>query len=284
MMRAGFVTCVRLGLSCMDAIYQAGGELACVLTLHDELARAKSGRVYLDQFCRERGVPLHKVRNVNDEDAVAAIAAARLDWLFIVGWSQIAKRAVLSATRCGVLGIHPTLLPVGRGRAPIPWAILLGLRETGVTLFQLDEGVDSGPIVAQYRVPIDPRETATTLYEKVEQAHTALILESWQSLMNGRPTMREQSEAEATVWPARSPADGRLDAGMTVDSADRLVRAATRPYPGAFLPVADAVLRIWSTKPPQPGIALREQGDGPLRLQFADGWLDALEWSKEPLH
>jgi methionyl-tRNA formyltransferase len=267
----------------MDAIYQAGGELACALTLHDELARAKSGRVYLDEFCRERGVPLHKVRNVNDADAVAAIAAARLDWLFIVGWSQIAKKPVLDATRRGVLGIHPTLLPVGRGRAPIPWAILLGLRETGVTLFQLDEGVDSGPIVAQYRVPIAARETATTLYAKVEQAHTALILENWQSLMNGSASTQAQSDAQATVWAGRSPADGRLDPGMTVEGADRLIRAATRPYPGAFMPFQDGVLRIWSSKPPQLGTAPREPGEGALRLQFADGWLDAVEWAKEPL-
>src|SRR5690242_13717067 len=138
MSRVGFVTCVQLGLSCMEAIYEVGGKLDLAITLHDETAVAKSGRIYLNEFCAARHIPLVKVRNINDADALAAIASAQLDWLFIVGWSQIARRDVLNAPRKGVLGMHPTLLPQGRGRAAIPWAILLGLPETGVTLFKLD--------------------------------------------------------------------------------------------------------------------------------------------------
>jgi len=78
------------------------------------------------------------VNNVNDPEAVAAIRGFDLDWLLIIGWSQIARRPVLDATRRGALGIHPTLLPEGRGRAAIPWTLLKGLRESGVTLFQLE--------------------------------------------------------------------------------------------------------------------------------------------------
>jgi methionyl-tRNA formyltransferase len=137
-MRVGFVTCVQLGLSCMEAIYEAGGELSFAGTLQDHQAVSKSGRVYIDEFCRARGIPLAKFRNVNDADAVEAIRAAQLDWLMIVGWSQIAREPVLAAPRLGVLGMHPTLLPLGRGRAAVPWTILLQLPEAGVTLFKLD--------------------------------------------------------------------------------------------------------------------------------------------------
>ena len=143
-MKFGFVTCVELGLSCMEEIYAAGGELDLAITLHDDRAINKSGRVYLDDFCGARGIDLVKVRHINDSEAIEAIRSREIDWLFIIGWSQIAGPQVLAAPTHGVHGIHPTLLPEGRGRAPIPWAILKGLKETGVTLFKLDEGVDTG--------------------------------------------------------------------------------------------------------------------------------------------
>src|SRR6266496_1733341 len=145
-MRFGFVTCVQLGLACMEEIYAAGGCLDLAITLRDELAQTKSGRIYLDKFCEERRIDLVKIKHVNDSQSIGAIKEKGLDWLFIIGWSQIAGPLVLDAPKRGVLGIHPTLLPAGRGRAPIPWAILKGLKQTGVTLFKLDAGIDTGPI------------------------------------------------------------------------------------------------------------------------------------------
>ena len=95
-MRFGFVTCVQLGLSCMEAIDEVGGRLAVAATLQDHLAREKSGRVYLDEFCGSRGIPLVKLRSINDPQALAELARLELDWLFIIGWSQIAGPPVLA--------------------------------------------------------------------------------------------------------------------------------------------------------------------------------------------
>jgi methionyl-tRNA formyltransferase len=275
MLRFGFVTCVRLGLSCMEAIYDAGGRLATVLTLHDDIAPAKSGRVHADEFCRAHAIPLVKIRNINDVDALAAITAADLDWLFIIGWSQIARAGVLASTRKGVLGMHPTLLPVGRGRAAVPWAILHGLQETGVTLFKLDAGVDTGPIAAQVRIPLAARENAGDLYARVERAHRELILTNWQALAEDRLPLVAQDESRASVWPGRSPEQGRLDPSMTVAEADRLVRAVTRPYPGAFLDVGQRRLRVWAAEP--------VIGGTNEALRFRDGWLAPTDSEWEPL-
>ncbi|MEJ0037591.1 MAG: formyltransferase family protein [Gammaproteobacteria bacterium] len=256
----------------MDAIYEAGGRLSCVVTLADERARSKSGRVYVDGFCRERGIALTKVANINDVDAVTAIEAADLDFLFVIGWSQIARAPLLRATRRGVLGMHPTLLPQGRGRAAIPWAILLGLSQTGVTLFQLDEGVDSGPVLARERVPIERDETATTLYRKVEEAHRRLILGNWPSLSSGALAPVPQVESEASVWAGRQPGDGRLDPTMTIEHADRLVRAVTRPYPGAFIDLDRCRLRVWAARITHSAPASANEESGPI-LAFHGGWL-----------
>lgn len=279
-LRIGFVTCVQLGLSCMEQIYEVGGRLDFAMTLVDTKAQRKSGRVFLDHFCGRHRIPLFKVANINDADAIEFLRAQRPDWLFIVGWSQIARRSVLEAVRGGVLGIHPTLLPVGRGRAAVPWAILKGLAETGVTLFQLDEGVDSGPILMQLRIPIEPRETATTLYAKVVAAHGTLMRRAWPELIARRLQGRPQDDSAATVWPGRTPADGRLDHRMSAEEMDRLVRATTRPYPGAFWYDGSRIVRVWSGRIAQPGAPTPA---GAIRLTSSDGAFDALEYDVELL-
>lgn len=275
-MRIGFVTCVQLGLSCMEEIYALGAELHLAVTLPDDRARSKSGRVFIEPFCRDHAIPLRHIRNINDAEAISAIRDAALDWLCIIGWSQIAKLEVLATPRRGCLGMHPTLLPEGRGRAAIPWAIIKGLSETGVTLFQLTEGVDSGPVLAQERIPLAPRETAGSLYGKVAVAHRTLIRRVWPALLAGTVPLKAQDEAAATYWPGRSPEDGRLSPNMPVSAADRLVRAVTRPYPGAFLDAPTHRMRIWAAHP-------ATEADGVERVRFSNGDLALDEWSIEPL-
>ncbi len=277
-MRFAFVTCVRIGLDCMEEIYRVGGRLELVLTLKDELARDKSGRVYVDDFCGRHAIPTRKVRTINEAEAVEAIRAAQIDWLFIIGWSQIARSEALAAPRLGVIGMHPTLLPEGRGRAAIPWAILKGLRETGVTMFKLDNGVDTGPILAQARLPIAANETATTLYDRVCEAHRGLIAQAWPTLAANQARAMPQDESRASVWPGRKPEDGVIRPEMTVEHVDRLVRATTRPYPGAFWDAApQGRIRVWGGAP----AASAPAAPGAWRLPLADGAYDALDYVLE---
>jgi methionyl-tRNA formyltransferase len=278
-MKFGFVTCVQLGLSCMEEIYKVGGNLDLVVTLQDQLARQKSGRIYVDQFCTSHEIEVVKIKNVNDDEAVTAVKENEIDWLFIIGWSQIARRAILTAPRRGVLGMHPTLLPVGRGRAAIPWAIIRDLSETGVTLFQLDEGIDTGPIIAQERLPLASNETATTLYQRVTNAHQQLIGRVWSDLINDRVRPVPQEEEHASVWEGRKPADGQLNAAMSVAEVERLVRATTRPYPGAFWQDNGTMIRIWHGKVSDPAEPLEP---GVRRLYFSDGAYDVLHYEIEP--
>lgn len=284
-MKFGFVTCVQLGLACMEEIYQVGGHLDLVISLKDQLARDKSGRIYIDDFCQHHAVPhVVKIRNVNDREAIAAVQDLGIDWLFIIGWSQIARQAMLEAPRRGVLGMHPTLLPQGRGRAAIPWAIIKGLTQTGVTLFKLDEGVDTGPILAQEVLPLAANETATVLYERVATAHRTLMRRVWPDLVADRLLLQPQDESLATEWPGRTPEDGAIDP-MTMDCTivDRLVRAVTHPYPGAFLDTQNIRYRIWSGQPHpkrQLSQSIQEMGND-LWFQLPDGCYQATAWQTE---
>jgi len=282
-MRIGFVTCVQLGLQCLESIAERGGRFELVITLPDDSARGKSGRITVDDFCARTGTPLLKVANINEASAVESIRARELDWLLIIGWSQIARAPVLASARLGTLGMHPTLLPKGRGRASIPWAILKGLAETGVTLFKLDEGVDSGPIAAQRRIPIDPDETATTLYDKVSQTHAELLWEAWDGLMRGELPLVPQDHAEATYWPGRKPEDGRMSFGTSIDEAERLVRALTHPYPGAFIESEGGRVRIWranSLRHPNSPEVLGFDAEA-SRIRLPDGDLILEDWQIE---
>jgi methionyl-tRNA formyltransferase len=173
--------------------------------------------------------------------------------------------------------MHPTLLPQGRGRAAIPWAIIKGLDETGVTLFQLDEGVDTGPIVAQERLPLSPAETATTLYQRVADAHQSLIHRVWWDLVEDRLAPVPQDDAQATYWEGRTPDDGRITSAMSVEEAERLVRATTHPYPGAFYEAGDKILRIWRGEIGDSASAPPQAYSLPLR----DGIYHALDYEIE---
>jgi len=266
-----FATCVQLGLSCIEEIYRIGGKLDLLITLKDERAKEKSGRVYLDTFAQKNNLLLLKINNINDQEVIEALKSNEIDWLFIIGWSQIAKKEILETPKKGCIGMHPTLLPVGRGRAAIPWAIIKGLKQTGVTMFKLDEGVDTGDIIGQEIIDLDENITATELYERVNKMHIKLISKYWDDIVNDRITLVKQDESKATVWPGRKPEDGELFNNMTMDEADRLVRAVTHPYPGAFYRDGDKIIRIWSAKV--------DPNKGKIKLK--DGFLTPIDYEIE---
>ncbi|QUI25013.1 methionyl-tRNA formyltransferase [Vallitalea pronyensis] len=269
--KIAFTTCVQLGLSCIEEIYKIGGKLDLLITLKDEKAKNKSGRIYLDEVAERENAPLLKINNINDPKVIEALKEHEIDWLFIIGWSQIAKKEVIETPINGCIGMHPTLLPVGRGRAAIPWAIIKGKDKTGVTMFKLDEGVDTGDIIGQDVIKINENTTATDLYKKVDEMHVELIAKYWDDIVNDRVVLKKQDESKATEWSGRKPDDGELLSSMKMDEADKLVRAVTHPYPGAFYKDRDKVIRIWSAKV--------DPDEGEIKL--SDGYLTPIDYENE---
>ena len=275
-MKIGFVTCVQLGLSCMEALYEAGAQLDIAVTIHDEMAKKKSGRIYLDEFCAKHCIPLLKVRHINDQTAIDKIQELEIDWLFIIGWSQIAGPQILKAARGAAIGIHPTLLPEGRGRAAIPWAIIKQLPKTGITMFKLDKGVDTGDIIAQKELKLPPDVDATWLYRRINDLHIELIKETLPRMVAGALILRPQDESKATYWEGRGPEDGRLDLHGSVTDAERLVRAVTNPYPGAFFDLNGNRTKVWKAK------VVSQKTNG-LCLEFKDGVLECIDYECFPI-
>jgi len=275
-MKIAFCTCVQIGKSCIESIISIGGRFDLLLTLHDHKSKKKSGRIYLDDIANKTQTPLYKLNHINDIDVAEILKQYEIDWLFIIGWSQIASPELIKVPKKGIIGAHPTLLPEGRGRAAVPWSIIKGLDKTGVTFFKMDEGVDTGDILDQYVIPLSPDENATILYNKVDKAHVELIKQIWPKILHNTLVSVKQDETKATYWEGRTPEDGKLSKKMLIKDVDRLIRATTKPYPGAFIISEDnRKLIIWSGS----FYAHNES----IRLEFLDGYYYAIDYEYQEI-
>lgn len=168
----------------------------------------------------------------------------RSDVCLVAGWYHMVPARIRALFDRGVLGFHASLLPTLRGGAPLNWAILTGLQQTGVTLFELADGVDDGQIYAQATIPILESDYIGDLVEKSGKACFELVRDNLTSILEGTLAAFEQ-RGDVSYGLQRNPDDGRID--WTLEAADilRLIRAASRPYPGAYTFFQQRKLLIW---------------------------------------
>jgi methionyl-tRNA formyltransferase len=248
--RAVWVSFDTIGRDCLVAAADAGAEVVGVVTLPGPVDPNRSGQCSFVDVAARLGARLLETDDVNAPETVGAVGELDPELIFVVGWSQLVRGELIAAAREGVFGMHPTLLPRHRGRAAIPWAILSGLAKTGVTLFEIvDSTADSGPIVGQVEVPIAHDETATTLFDKVTEAHVELIRRHVPELAERRAPRITQDDRRGSWWPKRTPADGIIDWETRAPYLYDWVRAQTRPYPGAFTFHGDEKVVVWAARP-----------------------------------
>jgi len=181
---------------------------------------------------QEHGIPvLQPERLRRDEDALQAMEEAGADVFVLAAYGQILPERVLRMPPHGVIGVHASLLPRWRGAAPVEAAILYGDAETGVTLMLTDEGLDTGDIIAQRAISIDPRETSVTLTPKLANLGAELLLETLPRWVGGEITPRPQDDGRATLAPPIGRCQGEIDWTLPAVVIDRQVRAYT-PWPG----------------------------------------------------
>jgi methionyl-tRNA formyltransferase len=180
------------------------------------------------------GLPIFQPERIRDPEAVRRINELSPDALVVVAYGQIVPRSLLDAPRFGAINLHASLLPRHRGPAPIAWAILSGDSETGVTVIQMDAGVDTGPMLVQERVPIRWDETASTLEERLSEIGARVLLRTLEQLERGEVTPVPQPNEGATHAPRLQSEDGRLSNEMSATEIDRRVRALT-PAPGCWV-------------------------------------------------
>jgi methionyl-tRNA formyltransferase len=181
---------------------------------------------------------------LRDPVAVASFAALGPELLVLADYGRIVPGAILEQAAHGALNLHPSLLPRHRGATPIPAAILAGERETGVSLIRMDEGIDTGPIVAQTIVPLRGDESAPDLEALLARAAAALLVERLPGWLDGSVVARPQPEAGVSLTRPLGRSDGRLDPGAPPIQLERQVRAY-QPWPGSYLETDAGRLIVW---------------------------------------
>ena len=180
---------------------------------------------------------------MNDEQLLEKVRVWKPDVFIVVGWYHMITKKWRDMAPA--FGMHASLLPNYCGGAPLVWAIINGEKSTGITLFKMDGGVDSGPIVGQRSEPIHAGDTIATLYERIEERGLELLTLHLPELAENDLSLAIQNVDDRKVFPQRSPQDGKINWESSAEEIDRFIRAQTRPYPGAFTFLNDERLTIW---------------------------------------
>ncbi|WP_424017677.1 methionyl-tRNA formyltransferase [Halorientalis pallida] len=261
-----FVTHNELGRRCIHTLADLGGTISAIYTRTE--SERISDQISFDQVAAETNSDLHEVESVNEAAVVDRIEQYAPDLLFVVGWSQLVNQRVIEIPSVAALGMHPTPLPRGRGRAPVAWNLIKGYERTKLSLFELEEEADAGQIYGQHEITIDERDDAQTLNQKIYEAGERLLRSCYPRIEDGSIAPSAQDDAEATWWPRRRPHHGLIDWNRSARDLHNWIRGQTHPYPGAFTHLHDTRVTIWSSEPPtgekvfaKPGEIIAVRGD-----------------------
>ncbi len=189
------------------------------------------------------GLPVFQPETLRDPAAVDHLRRWQPDVLVVAAFGQILRQAVLDLAPFGGVNVHASLLPRGRGAAPIAYAILEGDSETGITIMKMDSGLDTGPILSQHPVAITADETAATLHNRLAELGAAVLPGTLLGYLAGTLIPRPQPSEGVTLAPTLRKDQGAIDWSHSAVRIDRQVRAYT-PWPGAFTHLHGAILKV----------------------------------------
>jgi methionyl-tRNA formyltransferase len=230
---------------------------------------------------RELGVPVVQPIKIRTPDFAAWVGEQAADVAVVLAYGRILPSAVLSAPRRGCMNLHASILPKLRGAAPINWAIARGDRETGVSLMQMDEGLDTGPVYAVRRIEIGDDDTAGDLAVRLGELAAEIVREDLPRAVRGELATTPQNETEATLAPLLEKKDGEIDWSQPARKVHDHVRGMT-PWPGAFTHVGGKMVKVlvtrrstFSTGDAAPGTILVADPDAVL-VACGDGALEVM--------
>jgi methionyl-tRNA formyltransferase len=268
-MRVGFAGTPAFAASALAAILGRGFDVPVVLTQPDRPSGRGLKAVPPPVKALAAGRALHVLQpaSLRNDETCAMLRAIPLDVLIVAAYGLLLPAAVLAWPRHGCLNIHASLLPRWRGAAPIQRALLAGDAETGVTVMQMDAGLDTGPMLDVERIPIAPRETGGTLHDKLAAAGARAIVAVLERLAHDGAIKGAAQPAEGATYAAKiTRADAAIDWRASADAIDRQVRAFD-PVPGAFTGRHGELVKLWvaepaTARPGDPGEVLAAAADG----------------------
>ena len=191
------------------------------------------------------GIPVFQPAKVKNEEAVERIRREHPDVIVVAAYGQILSEELLNIPGYGCLNIHGSLLPKYRGAAPVQWAVINGEEKSGLTIMQMDKGLDTGDILLQEETTLQPEETAGSLYDRLSAMGGPLILKALDLLEEGTLTRKPQSAEGSSYAKMLKKEDGLIDFGRPAAEIGRLVRGLN-PWPSAYTYYEGKMLKIWS--------------------------------------
>lgn len=230
----------------LEAIVKAGHEVAAAVTQPDKpKGRGKEMQMPPVKECALKyGIPVLQPIKVREAEEVARLASFGADIFVVAAFGQILPEEILKMPKFGCVNIHASLLPKYRGAAPIQWAILNGEKETGITIMQMDKGLDTGDILMKRAVPIGERETGESLFDKLSEVGAQLIVEALPKIEKGELKAQKQNEEEASYVGMLKKSMGLIFWEKDAASIDRLVRGLNS-WPSAYTYYRKKSLKIW---------------------------------------
>ncbi|HEC16569.1 MAG TPA: methionyl-tRNA formyltransferase [Sedimenticola sp.] len=234
----------------LAALLDSGHEVIAVYTQPDRPA-GRGRRLTASPVKRlalAHGIPVRQPANFKAEGDLAELEALRPDLMVVAAYGLLLPKRVLEAPRLGCVNVHASLLPRWRGAAPIQRAILAGDTETGITIMQMDEGLDTGGMLLTRACPIGPRDTAGDLHDRLAALGAEALTAALPGILDASLQPRPQDDSLATYARKLDKAESRLDWNNSALELDRQVRAFN-PWPVAQTRMQDKIVRLWETEP-----------------------------------
>jgi len=219
----------------LEALYAAGAPILLVVTQPDR-PRGRGRKVVappVKVLAESKGNPLYQPRQVKSAEAVEHIAAVEPECIVVAAYGQLLSAEILEIPTLGAVNVHASLLPQYRGAAPINWALIQGEKETGITTMLMDTGMDTGDILLQRAVSIQPEDTAGSLHDRLAREGAGLLVETLKLLKAGAIEPRAQDDSQATYAPMLSKEDGEVDWHQDSEMICCRIRGLD-PWPGGF--------------------------------------------------
>jgi methionyl-tRNA formyltransferase len=236
-------------VAALDALCADGQDVILAVTQPDR--QKGRGRKMIPtpvKECAQKwNVPVYQPLRIREPEAIERIRSLEPDLIVVAAFGQILPQELLDIPRLGCINIHASLLPALRGAAPIQWAVINGDEQSGITLMQMDAGLDTGDILFQESVPIGPEETGESLYEKLAVLGGRMIVEHLSAIEAGDIHPVKQDNEKSSYAPMLRKEMGEIDWTMSAQAIERRLRGML-PWPGAYTMFEGHVLKIWKAK------------------------------------
>ncbi len=244
-LRIAFMGTPDFSVPILAALREAGHDVVCAYC-QPPRAAGRGQKVRLSPVhnaAEKAGLEVRTPKSLKDEDAQREFAALELDAAVVAAYGLILPEPILTAPRLGCVNVHASLLPRWRGAAPIQRAIMAGETETGVTIMQMDKGLDTGPMLISEQIAITGETTGGSLHDALSELGARLIVDALDQLVAGNLTPHPQPEAGVTYAAKIEKSEARIDWTKSAGEIDRLIRAFS-PWPGAWFAINGERIKI----------------------------------------